>query len=149
VVTDLAQKNACQRCGCTEERACIEQQTGLPCSWAVPPGPQGGGLCTACLSAQERAVWERTSAWPVLRDYLAERIQALREEVFRLEQAAIVLRQVCEWEASEPIPVLPAQVGRAWWTLGRVLVDPAWSPDIESIEPVPAPKPHRRNGRHR
>lgn len=33
----------CDRCGCTEDNACLDTTTGRPCSWAGP------SLCSGCV----------------------------------------------------------------------------------------------------
>lgn len=33
----------CGSCGCSELDACLDERTGLSCSWASP------GLCSACV----------------------------------------------------------------------------------------------------
>jgi hypothetical protein len=35
---------ACRTCGCTELSACLDPDTGVPCSWAEPD------LCSACVT---------------------------------------------------------------------------------------------------
>lgn len=40
---------ACQVCGCTDEMACINEETGEPCYWVAP------GICSACYEENEDA----------------------------------------------------------------------------------------------
>lgn len=57
-------KPACSVCGCTEQCACIDEEVGLPCSWAVVPRPGRPGICTRCLDGAERITAVRLlKAW--------------------------------------------------------------------------------------
>lgn len=46
---------ACRGCGCTDERACFDPDTELPCHWAEP------GLCSVCAKAADEQVG--TTTW--------------------------------------------------------------------------------------
>lgn len=38
----------CVGCGCTDERACVDQETGEPCHWPTGVDPFEP-LCSACV----------------------------------------------------------------------------------------------------
>ena len=44
----------CEACGCTDDDACVDEETLETCSWAVP------GLCSFC--AERREAFEREGA---------------------------------------------------------------------------------------
>lgn len=47
---------ACERCGCTEDNACVDEEGSSPaCGWVRVPTSRRGGLCTSCATPQELA----------------------------------------------------------------------------------------------
>lgn len=47
-LNDALRMSVCRDCGCTEFDACIDDESGEPCSWAVED------LCSACAATNER-----------------------------------------------------------------------------------------------
>jgi hypothetical protein len=47
---------ACIGCGCTEEDACFDEATHLPCHWLRLDPAAGKGLCSCCIELE--ADWD-------------------------------------------------------------------------------------------
>jgi hypothetical protein len=55
---------ACAWCGCTEENACIDEDTGETCGWAAPVRRHDPACCTFCAERLEHGIACQEAADP-------------------------------------------------------------------------------------
>lgn len=50
-IMETKQSSTCIGCGCTDERACIDDTTGAPCHWLKVDRERAIGACSSCPDA--------------------------------------------------------------------------------------------------
>ncbi len=51
----------CARCGCTEDFPCVSPAGDATCCWVLPPSNNLAGLCSACATEEELAMFEHVA----------------------------------------------------------------------------------------